>query len=950
MGAIVYIWGKSYRLDTPPSPTLIVDRDLTVRISDVDSLSAAAQIAEIASSRPDSIALSCNGRHLRYGELERQSARFASHLVSLGVGTGSVVAICLERSFDWIVSALGIMRAGAAYLPLDPAWPDSRLRFAVNDSGAAVVVGRSGLLDRLQLTVRCIDPDRDREAIESASHRVRKSAEPEDLAYVIYTSGSSGAPKGVEITHANLGHLIRWHRETFRVTAQDRTSHLAGLGFDAAVWEIWPNLCSGSTLCLAGESERASSELLQQWIIQERITISFVPTVLAARLLEMEWPGSAELRLLLTGGDKLHHGPSAPLPFDVVNNYGPAECTVVATSGLLGPGAKDPPPIGFPIAGASVYLLDDAGEPVPEGAVGEIYIGGAGVGRGYRNAPELTVRAFLRDPFAASPGGRMYRTGDYGSRLPNGEIQFHGRSDRQVKIRGQRVELDEISSVLSQHPAIEFATVTAAASENGDTRLTAYFIAKDQVPVPAKQGLQKHLTQSLPDYMVPAAFVRLHELPLSPNGKIDLSLLPEAPAGLVLEGISAQHSLTATEERLLAIAQELLEGHKLEKNDNFFLAGGHSLLGMQLIMRVRAEFDVNLSLQQLFESPSVEGLAATVDILLAEDRLKDIWSELLQLEHVQPNANFFDLGGSPELVTALQERIASDFGEDVTVAELFHNSSIRQQAMLVLRHLPQEPSLPAGVYALHLEGKRNSIFWIHTLNVDLARALGEDQPFFFVTFSASDLEALGEDPPLEQMAALLVKKILATQPQGPYTIGGVCIASVLAYEIARQLHSAGREVPALILLDAPSQPYLESFKSIAARLKYPRELVKRVTGLGLRRSFVNFCSRKLRRIPASIGTHLPRTEKSIAHEMIEDAAFSYYPEGYDGKVLLLLGADRDPHLNFLPQWKALITRDLHTYYVDGQHRRFITPENVKDIADIVTHVLSISDERSTLSA
>ena len=287
---------------------------------------------------------------------------------------------------------------------------------------------------------------------------------------MIYTSGSTGVPKGVEITHANLSHLVRWHRDTFSVTRQDRASHLAGLGFDAAVWEIWPHLAAGATVCLADDAVRSSPELMQQWMIRERVTIGFVPTVHAAPMMAMEWPATTALRVLLTGGDVLHHAPPAQLPFDVVNNYGPTECTVVATSSVLKPGSHGAPPIGRPIAGTSVYLLDEYGEQVPDGSTGEIYIGGSGVGRGYRNLPESTERSFLPDPFAGASGARMYRTGDRGVRRPDGEIEFRGRLDRQTKIRGQRVELDEIGSILTHHPSIDFATAITNISEGGENR------------------------------------------------------------------------------------------------------------------------------------------------------------------------------------------------------------------------------------------------------------------------------------------------------------------------------------------------------------------------------------------------------------------------------------------------------------------------------------------------
>jgi amino acid adenylation domain-containing protein len=576
------------------------------------------QISELRNAYPHSIALRQGDRQLSYEELDRRVDRFAGHLMQLGIASAGTVAICIERSFDWIVAALGIMRAGAAYVPLDPAWPDSRLRFAVNDSGAAVLVARAALLDRLQVQARGIDPSRDAALIAAALTPAPGPIQSESLAYVIYTSGSTGVPKGVEITHANLSHLVRWHRDTFRVTRDDRASHLAGLGFDAAVWEIWPNLAAGATVSLADDAVRSSPELMQQWIIRERVTIAFVPTVHALPLMAMEWPSTTDLRLLLTGGDMLRRGPAVQLPFEVVNNYGPTECTVVATSSVLKPGTDGVPPIGRPMAGARIYLMNERGEQVPDGTVGEIYIGGGGVGRGYRNLPQSTKQSFLPDPFTGVPGDHMYRTGDRGVRRPDGEIEFKGRLDRQLKIRGQRVELDEISSALAHHPNIDFATAITKISGCGETELVAYVLPREKERVPTARELQKHLLHTLPDYMIPAIFVRLHALPLSTNGKLDLAMLPLPTSENLLQRAAATAPATPIEEKLLAMIRELLKNDAVAPEDNFFLAGGHSLLGMQLVMRVRDAFGVDLTLQQLFESPTVQRLALVVETMLID--------------------------------------------------------------------------------------------------------------------------------------------------------------------------------------------------------------------------------------------------------------------------------------------------------------------------------------------
>ncbi len=841
----------------------------------------------------------------------------------------------MERSFDWIVAALGIMRAGAAYVPLDAAWPDSRLRFAVQDSGATVVVARATLLDRLRVNARGVDPRRDAEAIAAAAAMPCEVIHPDSLAYVIYTSGSTGVPKGVEITHANLAHLVHWHRNAFNVTRRDRVSHLLGLGFDAAVLEIWPHLCAGATLCLADDESRSSPELIQQWMVRERVTVGIVPAVLGARLIAMAWPATTALRLLITGGDVLHHGPAAHLPFEVVNNYGPTECTVVSTWALLRPGAEGAPPIGLPIAGASIYLLNEDGEQVPDGETGEIYIGGSGVGRGYRNLPDLTERGFLPDPFVAGPGARMYRTGDRGVRRRDGNIEFRGRLDRQAKIRGHRVELDEIGSVLDRHPSVDFATAIASVSEAGENQLVAYVLPKTDVEVPTALELQTYLLRSLPDCMVPAIVVRLDEIPLSVNGKIDLNMLPRPTAANLLKKAAGKALASHVEEKVLTIVRELLERDTIALEDNFFLAGGHSLLGMQLLMRLRKEFGVDLSLRQLFEAPTVEGLASSVELILGREWLVGVWAELLGRNNIQLDDSFFTLGGKMELFVSIQRRIAVEFGRQIPIDQLVENPTIRRQSELMRNLWGAQPVLPPGVLALQPKGTRNRIYWIHYLSSSLAKLIGDDQPFLAVRLMEEDFASLGERPTLESIAACHVHKIVSTQPLGPYTIGGFSLAGILAFEIAQQLQAAGHEVSLLIMLDPPSPFYSESLRQLTPKLSQPGYLLKRVARLGLKRSLFRLRKHVYQRItPLLEGSQ--RTEVEIGQGIIGTGVSEYTPTKYDGRVLLLLASERPPDIDVLPGWQALVPSGLQTQYLDGYHEELTKGPSAQRVVDAIS--------------
>ncbi len=579
-----------------------------------------------ATESPGALALTGEAKALTYGELDCRANRLASYLRSLGVGPDVLVGLCLPRSLEMVVGALGILKAGGAYVPLDPAYPPDRLAFMLDDAQAPMLISSPRLAERLPAAQRdLVYLDAPQIACQPPDSPPVDIA-PADLAYVIYTSGSTGKPKGVAITHGGLANLVSWHREAFSVTAADRASHVAGLGFDAAVWELWPYLAAGASVHLADESTRNSAELLRDWLVAQRITIGFVPTPLAEHLLApgVQWPRNTELRVLLTGGDTLYHYPPADLPFPLVNNYGPTECTVVATSGRVLPSTFPNvlPPIGSAIANTQIYLLDEHLQPVPTGAPGEIYIGGAGLARGYHNRPGLTAEKFIPNPFGAEPGSRLYKTGDLARLLPDGQLAFLGRIDDQIKIRGYRVEPEEIVSVLNRHQNICASLVAAREDSPGDKRLIAYVVL-DRDGDLTHTALRDFLREFLPDYMLPAAFVQMDGFPLTLNGKIDRAALPAPDPANILQDEASAEPCTATEQRVAEILGELLDLEEIGLDDNFFLLGGHSLLGAQLIARLRDAFGVDIALRSLFEGPTVAALSAELDRLVGNDRAEN---------------------------------------------------------------------------------------------------------------------------------------------------------------------------------------------------------------------------------------------------------------------------------------------------------------------------------------
>jgi amino acid adenylation domain-containing protein/non-ribosomal peptide synthase protein (TIGR01720 family) len=559
---------------------------------------------------PEAIAVVFEEERLSYGELDSRANRLARRLVELGAGPDCPVGILLPRSSSMVVAQLAVLKAGAAYLPLDPSYPAERLRFMLGDSRARVLLTRQDLLDdlRLDAEIRVVCMDRDLAALapETAGDRTAR-ASPRDLAYVIYTSGSTGTPKGVAVEHRALMRLVAWHVATYEMRSGTRAAQLAGPAFDAAAWELWPALASGASIAIVTDEVRLSPARLLEWLAAQRIAIAFAPTALAEVLIRQPLPQGLALEILLTGGDKLQRGVPPGLPFSVVNHYGPTESAVVTTCARVGdeplPGA---PPIGRPIDNTKVYVLDRRRELVPVGAAGELCIGGEGLARGYWHHPRLTAEQFIPDPFGARPGGRLYCTGDLVRYRADGNLEFLGRIDRQVKVRGFRVELGDIEAALAQHPAIREAVVVARTDRDGDKRLVGYFVASQLLGV---GELRAFLARKIPEHMLPSAFIPLAAMPLTANGKIDRDALPSPDGARPMLEVAFAVPHTEPERALASIWSELLGVEQVGIHDNFFELGGDSILSIQVIARARQR-GLTISPRQMFEHQTIASLAA----------------------------------------------------------------------------------------------------------------------------------------------------------------------------------------------------------------------------------------------------------------------------------------------------------------------------------------------------
>jgi amino acid adenylation domain-containing protein len=579
-------------------------------------------VREQARRQPGALAVASGAQRLTYAELDRRAGKLARLLRSHGLRSEGVAALLLERSPELVVAALAVLRTGGAYLPIDPALPAERVLHMLRDSGARALVTTEALRGGLSeaplpeaavfFLDRALPEDGNREELPPV-----ETSGPDNLAYVIYTSGSTGLPKGTELRHAGLSNLVQWHRRAYGLTAEDRCALVAGPGFDASVWEIWPALASGASLHVPPADVVRTPPVLASWLAEQRISVAFLPTPLAEAVLAEPLSREMALRALLTGGDRLHRRPPRGLPFALVNHYGPTESTVVTTAAVVTPDGSGLPEIGVPIDNLRALVLDQGFQALPDGVPGELCVAGPGLARGYRGRPEITAERFVPDPFG-EPGSRLYRTGDRVRRLSGGTLEFLGRIDRQVKIRGFRIELGEIEAALSGLPGVREAAVLVRPGENRLTACVALRGSAGTTPAVLREELRQGLALSLPEAMIPTAWVFLDTLPLTPNGKVDRRLL-EGIEPLVEE--APDQAAGTPMEQLVAglFAQMLGLGREPGVHGDFFHLGGHSLLATQLASRIREVCGVELGVAEIFQRATVKHLASRIEEAALQD-------------------------------------------------------------------------------------------------------------------------------------------------------------------------------------------------------------------------------------------------------------------------------------------------------------------------------------------
>jgi len=736
-----------------------------------------------AGQTPDRVALVFERQTLSYGELNRRANQLAHQLRGLGVGPNVLVGLCVKRSLDMVIGLLGILKAGAAYVPMDPSYPKERLRYILEDSNASVVVTQESLVDGLPSfagKVICLDKDWVKVARESEKNPVSQ-VDPENLAYVLFTSGSSGKPKGVEISHRAVVNFLNSMREVPGMTAQDTLLSVTTLSFDIFGLEIWLPLTSGAKVVIASEEATRDGKELAALMRQSGATVMQATPSTWRLLLAYGWEGSPHLKILCGGEawpDELAEQ-LLPKCAALWNMYGPTETTIWSAAHQVQVGM--PVSIGHPIANTAFYVVDSHLQPVPVGVPGELLIGGAGLARGYLNRPELTAERFIADRFRNDAGSRLYRTGDLVRYRGNGTLEFLDRIDQQVKIRGFRIELGEIESVLRDHSGVREAVVVVP--ERGERQLMAYVVLAGE-PACATAELRDYLKQKLPAYMVPAAFSVLESLPLTPNGKIDRKALSgkgyastEGPSGYDLAYGWTLPRKTLLEAQLLQIWQEVLGARYMGVRDSFFDLGGHSLLALKMIDKVNELFDVSLSVPAFFLEPTIEGIARALE---QENNVKLV-PKLVPMQPGQTEGTifFFDASiGLCRLAELLREGPAS-----------FALSSMLPQSIL-----------------------------------EVARG-----------------NKTAQSVRLEDMAAPLVELIEAQRTSSPCVLVGYCWSGNLAFEVAHQLHRKGVQVDLIVLVDswqtAPSfwqrLTILSRAQAVSAskwRLRHLWETAKRLAG------------------------------------------------------------------------------------------------------------------------
>ncbi len=957
---------------------------------------------------PTAIAVVFENAHLSYEALNRRANQLARRLRKLGVNRDVPIGVWMQRSPEMVVALLAILKAGGAYVPLDPSYPADRLAAMVDDTRMPIIltdrnVGNGGLPAAHAPQLLFVDADN---FSDEAHNNLENNVQPKDLAYIMYTSGSTGTPKGVAIPHRAVVRLVK-ETDYASFLPNETFLQLAPISFDASTFEIWGPLLNGGKLVVMSPALPALEEIGRA-IRDQGVTTLWLTAGLFNAMVDERLDDLRSLRQLLAGGDILsishvRKALSALQNTRLINGYGPTESTTFACCHTVDANAplENSIPIGKPIANTTANILNSNLQPVPIGATGELHIGGDGLARGYWQREELTAEKFVPDPFNREPGARLYKTGDLARWRRDGVIEFLGRVDNQIKLRGFRIEPGEIEVALKQQSGVRDSVVIIREDLPGDKHLVAYVVG--EAP---QDTLLAALRRLLPDYMVPSAIVSLPSLPQTANGKVDRNALPRPDPSEKQSTNDFVAPHTALEEKVAFIWAAVLRLDRVGAFDNFFNLGGHSLTGLRVVNQLSTALGEHLSPNIFFEAPTVTAMAeflqkkypaavarwlgpAGMDDNLQQKQARTtdhvrpylglqlelitIWEEVLGVRGICIRDNFFGLGGNPLLVGQMLQRVEAAFGKTILPAEFSKNITVEDLAAELVRQTSGDSST---LLKINESGSRTPFFYLHGdlfgggfYSLKLSRALGSDQPFYVMP--PHDVRTSPKAPGIEEMAAVHLHALRVVRPRGPYIIGGFCLGGIVAYELAQQIAAAGETVEMLLLIDAEPKDKTLTFLRGACELLGrwlrwdERKQLQQFREWWLRRaqfaiwqgesapSRGRLVVRQFRnRIASAWNTfrrktddiaNAPLAQTGLSNERDVPAAFlwaaaSYQPQRYDGPMAVLLSEDLLHRGDHLEQAWNRLARKVTVHSLKGSHLECITA-HVDPLAETIDSCL-----------
>jgi len=959
-------------------------------------------VSENAEKYPDKTAIKHRNSIINYKDLNEKANQFAHYLIENQVHPGDIIAVAVDRSIELLISLLGIMKTRAVYVPIDPEYPIKRIEYMLEDSAAKVLISSEKYKSQFakegikEIILEEIYP----ELIKYPAHEPAVEVKGTDLAYVIYTSGSTGIPKGIAIEHHSLCNFLISMQKEPGISVNDKIIAITTISFDPSVLELYLPLISGAELLIADPEIAKDTRVLLDLIRTEKVSIMQATPSTWRMMLQSKWEERLDLKALC-GGEALSKDLAKALLSrctSLWNMYGPTETTVWASVKQI-KDIKATISIGHPVANSQIYILDQHLRPVPAGRIGEICIGGTGLARAYLNKPELTAKSFVPNPISPELYSRIYRSGDLGKYLDNGELQCLGRIDNQVKIRGYRVELGAIEEVLNLQEMVKESLVIAREDRPGDQRLVAYIIPKTEDNnlhtrqiASWKQGIK----ELLPAYMIPGDFVILSKFPLLPNGKINRKLLPK-PNESLLNNKNQALPETETELLIAEIWKDVLVIESIGIHDDFFDLGGHSLLAVQAVMRLEKETGVKLPITTLFKISELASFAKQFDLIKNEnpssvqkiesasqkDELDDlpntkigyvpprtdleslvaqIWAENLGLGTVGVFDDFFELGGHSLMALQVLNQLEKETGKRLPLASLFEHSTV--ESMTLLLEMDSKSITWDSLVAIKPQGNKMPLYIVHGagLNVlffnTLAKNMDPDQPIYGL--QAKGLN--GIDEPLEKiedMAAYYISEIVNHNPKGPYAIAGFSFGGIIAFEMAKQFKAMGKDVKMLAMFDTyayQSDRYDSTFTKLYNKARYlskqllytftlfsedPKRTIEYKTE-AIKRRFVQFYWKiKYGQKQNQEGFFGYSNNIDVKNGQAWE---KYVFTPYNGSIELFRAKKRTFYIDDFEYlgWKPFALKGIRIHEIPGEHNYIFAPPNDKEFAEILQRCLDES--------